>query len=170
MPRPLVKATLQARYPTVRDEFFRNLYQATGAEVTVTVGTFLEHLDQLGKGEGAYEKGGPAAGAVLSSAVSNKATVADAKKMIVAAWSPRSLGARVVAKPRSSDACSSDSRASTRARSPTPRARTPPRASTRTRHRLQNTEFPSRRIPRPARWARTRSCNWPCSSIPPRWL
>jgi len=79
---PLAKATLQARYPAVHDEFFKNLFQAAGPEVIVTVETFLQRLEELTAAQGAYAQDGAAARAVLVKRGIDGTCVEEAKKLL----------------------------------------------------------------------------------------
>jgi hypothetical protein len=63
---PVARATLAARYPEIGQVLFLNLSQYTGVEVVVSVSTFLERLEQMGKGEGDFGEQGPEARKLLA--------------------------------------------------------------------------------------------------------
>lgn len=63
---PVARATLAHRFPEVGAVLFRNLSQTGGAGVAVTVGTFLERLGGMARGEGEFAVAGPAARQLLA--------------------------------------------------------------------------------------------------------
>jgi hypothetical protein len=58
---PIADATLSRRFPAVQARLFLNLSQTEGPEVVISVGTFLERWDQMGKADGPYGPEGPKA-------------------------------------------------------------------------------------------------------------
>lgn len=74
---PIANASLRARFPEVHAEVFRNLSQATGAEVIITVGTFLDRINTLKStaiGKSALE--------LLAKRGIGEATIAEAKALL----------------------------------------------------------------------------------------
>jgi hypothetical protein len=57
---------LQRHYPRVADQLFLNLSQTEGAEVVVSVGTFIERMAQMAEGAEPYGPEGPEARALLA--------------------------------------------------------------------------------------------------------
>lgn len=77
-------ATLKRRAPKVHDWLFRNLSQTEGAEVLVSVGTFLERWDLLDKPEqdGGLGDDGKQAKKVLGERGLKKQTIDEAKALV----------------------------------------------------------------------------------------
>lgn len=61
----IAHAALDHRHPEVAQALFLNLSQLTGAEVAVSVATFLERLADMEKGQNGFGEHGPAARQVL---------------------------------------------------------------------------------------------------------
>ncbi|RYZ60863.1 MAG: hypothetical protein EOP08_14235 [Proteobacteria bacterium] len=62
---PVVRATLDRRFPAVCAQLFLNLTQQVGAAATLSVGMFLERYDEMSAGKGSYGKDGEAAKKIL---------------------------------------------------------------------------------------------------------
>lgn len=79
---PIAKATLEHHYPDVAEILFRNLSQTEGLGVAVTVGMFLERIDQMEQGQGEFAENGHVAREVLRARGLDNATVAQAQALI----------------------------------------------------------------------------------------
>jgi hypothetical protein len=53
---PIARATLDGRMPAIGNEVFLNLAQTDGAEVVISVSTFLKRLDDLTHGDSAHQE------------------------------------------------------------------------------------------------------------------
>ncbi len=62
---PIAAGTLAHRFPAVHAQVFKNLSPTDGPSVAVSVRTFIERLDQMAVGAGAYGADGPQAKAIL---------------------------------------------------------------------------------------------------------
>lgn len=62
---PIAAATLQRRHPAVHAQLFKNLKQAEGREVMMTVRTFVDRYDAMKAGQGTYGAEGALAIATL---------------------------------------------------------------------------------------------------------
>lgn len=78
----VAKATLKANYPEVHDALLGNLWQSTGRDAAMTVGTFLKRLREMEAGTGAFAADGAAARALLSERGLTEKVVAEAEVLI----------------------------------------------------------------------------------------
>jgi len=80
----IAEATLKRRIPAVHDWLFRNLSQADGVEVLVSVGTFLERWDLLDKAveDGGLGQDGKQAKKLLGERGLTKKTIDEAKALL----------------------------------------------------------------------------------------
>lgn len=81
---PIVSAVLAANHPEAREAVFLNLSQTSGAEVVVSVGTFLDRLEQLPRSEeeGGLGRDGKAARDLLARRGLTREVAAQARDMI----------------------------------------------------------------------------------------
>jgi hypothetical protein len=79
---PVAKVTLANHHPEVGGALFRNLAQTAGPGVAVGVGTFLERLGAMARGEGEFAEFGPAARRLLADRGLRDDVVAEAERLI----------------------------------------------------------------------------------------
>lgn len=86
---PVARATLQNRYPKIAEALFANLVQTRGVAVAFSVGTFVERLGQMERGEGAFAGEGPQARDILAQRGLTPERVAQAESLLAALGSSR---------------------------------------------------------------------------------
>lgn len=80
---PIAAATLQRAYPQVNEKLFLNLSQTEGAEVVVSVGTFIERIEALGTDDdGRADREDAEARALLERRGLTTAVITQAKQLI----------------------------------------------------------------------------------------
>jgi hypothetical protein len=78
----VVKATLKGNYPEVHDALFAKLWQGSGRDTAMTVGTFLKRLREMAAGEGVYADHGSDARTLLAARGLSDSVVAEAEELI----------------------------------------------------------------------------------------
>lgn len=79
---PICKASLEHHYPEIAVPLFHNLGQTSGPGVALTVGTFIDRIHEMERGEGPYAGSGPAARELLAERGLDEATVTETEVVI----------------------------------------------------------------------------------------
>ncbi len=79
---PVADATLSRRFPAVQARLFLNLSQTEGPQVVISVSTFVERWDQMGKADGPYGPEGPKAVDLLATRGLTQGVVEQARALL----------------------------------------------------------------------------------------
>jgi hypothetical protein len=79
---PVADATLSRRFPAVQARLFMNLSQTEGPEVVVSVGTFVDRVDEMAKADGPYGPEGPKALELLATRGITKGVIEQARTLL----------------------------------------------------------------------------------------
>jgi hypothetical protein len=79
---PVADATLSRHYPEVHAKLFLNLSQTEGAAVVISVGTFIDRLEQMNKADGGYGPDGKDARKLLERRGLTRDVAAEAKALL----------------------------------------------------------------------------------------
>lgn len=79
---PVADATLSRHFPDVHAKLFLNLSQTEGAAVVISVGTFIDRLDQMNKADGGYGPDGKDARKLLERRGLTRDVAGEAKALL----------------------------------------------------------------------------------------